>query len=554
MTFVAQTRLINQYRFLLARLHVESLYDKRNRARVLATLEKISQRSGDLDVAYSKAYDEALKRIDSQSPDDRSLAKRALCWVSLAYRQLSTPELCHGLAIEPGDKCLNPDNVYDIEDIISVCAGLMTVDDGTNVVRLVHYTTQEYFERVRMEWNPEAKVDITTACLTCLCFDAFQSGSCDDYEAFEDRITGNVFFDYSAVSWSHHVKQVQSSYISKLALNFLCSASLVDSAVEVAWTLGSLDGFAFPSRTNGLHLTARHGLDALASLLLEDGRLGLQIENSEGQTPLLLAARYGHDAVVKVLLATNRVNVNFRDSAGRTPLSWAAYNGHHAVVRLLLATDVEVDARDSKGQTALILAAECGYVAVVNLLLATGQGLVEIWDYYEKTPLLWAAENGHEEVVRRLLASGRIKANLKNHHGRTLLSQYAGYGHEIVVRILLTMDGVEVDSKDIFGDTPLSWAAQEGHEAVVRLLLASDKVDVDVKSVSGMTPLFWAVEQEHVEIAKLLLATSKVDVDALNDRGQTPRSWAARWGSEAMVNLLGGYQSGLPSSHSATSA
>ena len=52
-----------------------------------------------------------------------------------------TKELYHALAIEPGDKALNTDNVDEVEDIISVCAGLVTVDEESNIIRLVHYTT-----------------------------------------------------------------------------------------------------------------------------------------------------------------------------------------------------------------------------------------------------------------------------------------------------------------------------------------------------------------------------------------------------------------------------
>jgi len=106
------------------------------------------------------------------------LAKRALSWITYAQTLLTTKELCHALAIQPGDKALNNDNV-------SVCAGLVTVDEESDIIRLVHYTTQEYFERVRLEWNPGAQEEIAVACLTYLSFDTFRSGSCTDGEAFE---------------------------------------------------------------------------------------------------------------------------------------------------------------------------------------------------------------------------------------------------------------------------------------------------------------------------------------------------------------------------------
>src|SRR5271156_1760667 len=110
-------------RFLLARLHIDSLLDKRNKQKVLSTLDRLSKGSAKLGDAYS----EAIKRIDGQLDEDRLLARRALSWITYAQRLLTTKELCHVLAIEQGDKALNSDNIYDVEDVISVCAGLVTV-------------------------------------------------------------------------------------------------------------------------------------------------------------------------------------------------------------------------------------------------------------------------------------------------------------------------------------------------------------------------------------------------------------------------------------------
>src|SRR5436305_1436961 len=178
-------------RFLLARLHVDSLLDKRNKQKVLSTLDKLSKGSA----ALGESYSEAIKRIDGQLAEDRSLARCALSWISFAQRLLTTKELCHALAIEPGDKHLNADNIYDAEDLISVCAGLVTVDEESDIIRLVHYTTQEYFERIRLEWIPGAQQEIAEACLTYLSFDTFQSGTCISDEAYKQRLTENRFLD-----------------------------------------------------------------------------------------------------------------------------------------------------------------------------------------------------------------------------------------------------------------------------------------------------------------------------------------------------------------------
>jgi hypothetical protein len=94
----------------------------------------------------------------------------------LLQKTLNHAELQHALAVEIGAPGLEESNLSGIEDIPSVCAGLVTVDEESDVIRLVHYTTQEYFERTWMSWFPNAHVDITKICVTYLSFEVFDSG------------------------------------------------------------------------------------------------------------------------------------------------------------------------------------------------------------------------------------------------------------------------------------------------------------------------------------------------------------------------------------------
>ena len=100
----------------------------------------------------------------------RELAKKVLSWVIHAKRILSTAELQHAVAVEPGKPELNGKFIPNIEIIGSVCAGLVTIDTQSDVVRLVHYTTQEYFEQTQRDWFPHAQTDVTEIYVTYLSF------------------------------------------------------------------------------------------------------------------------------------------------------------------------------------------------------------------------------------------------------------------------------------------------------------------------------------------------------------------------------------------------
>lgn len=74
-------------------------------------------------------------------------------------------------------------------------------------------------------------------------------------------------------------------------------------------------------------------------LLLETGKVDVDLKSDSGWTPLSWAAERGREAVVKLLLETGKVDMDSKDSKyGRTPLSWAAEKGHNAVVALLKTT------------------------------------------------------------------------------------------------------------------------------------------------------------------------------------------------------------------------
>jgi hypothetical protein len=80
--------------------------------------------------------------------------------------------------VNSGDSELDKESIPDIDTIVSKGAGLVTGDEKTQIIRLVHYTTQEYLEQ-QEDWFREAKAYVTEACFTYISFDRFESGRCD---------------------------------------------------------------------------------------------------------------------------------------------------------------------------------------------------------------------------------------------------------------------------------------------------------------------------------------------------------------------------------------
>ena len=437
-------------RFLLAQLYLTSLEDKTTIKAVkfaLSHLKKQTQGStedGKLNILET-AYDEAMKRIKDQRAGFRLLAERVLSWITCATRSLKTLELQHALAIELGERELDGENIPQIEQMVSVCSGLVTVDRESGVVRLIHYTTQEYLDRTKDRWFPTAHEDISNACITYLSFSAFSTGFCHSYRDYKQRLESYPLYHYATHNWARHAHISNNSAIQSATT--VISFMEQDRNVEATFQLlladerdsASVATSQVPQQTRGLHLAAYWGLDGALAELLTRG-YGSECRDSLGQTPLLYAARRGNLSTVKILLGCREgIDANAADGEGATPLIHAVRGGHSAVVNLLLLLDrlwVDVNHRDNNGQTAL----------------------------------MWAARSHRWDILIQLLADGRADANMKDGFGQSALALSAEKAPAHVVERFLEVDGIKIDASDICGLTPLALAMSFGNAEVTKLL------------------------------------------------------------------------------------
>ncbi|KAI0892243.1 ankyrin repeat-containing domain protein [Annulohypoxylon nitens] len=551
--------------FLLAQLYLDSLIGKRSPKAIRLALAQLPTGLG----AYNSAYENAMKRIEGQVKDQEDLAKQVLSWVICAKKRLTTSELRYALAVEIGRHELDEDNLPDIDDMVSVCAGLVTVNRQSDIIRLVHYTMQEFFLKSQSRWLPNAEVQIATACITYLSFDTFGEGFCETDDLLEERLRSNQLYEYAAKNWGHHVRAAH------IEVERLISGS---SQAMMATQDCRYHGYSqdVPRQMTGVHLAAYFGLRDTVAALLKNGNEP-DSPDTRHRTPLSYAAERGNETVVELLLKENSVNPNSKDSRrGRTPLWYAVAQGRASVVKLLLEQGrADPNCKSKHERMVLSLAAEKGYAKIVALLLEKDQVDPDHVDSkHGRTPLVWAAANGHHVIVKHLLDTSRVNPNSKDfEYGRTPLSWAAERGHNAVVEVLLANHGIDPNSKSKSGRTPSWFARERGHKTTVELLQADSRVDLelgysphdqvplwyaaetgqelkvrlllgdrvnpDSRSTYGRTPLSYAAERGHEIIFRLLLEKDGVNPDSKDpEYGRTPLSWAAAHGHEAVVRLL----------------
>ncbi|KAF4456044.1 Ankyrin repeat domain-containing protein 50 [Fusarium austroafricanum] len=544
--------------FLLAQMHLDSLIGKRSTKALRSALENLPSGSN----LYLKTYEEVVKRIEAQFVDQVELAKQALSWIVCAQRPVTAVELQHALAVEMDEPEIDDDNLPGIDDIVSVCSGIVTIDSESDVIRLIHYTAQEFFAKKQKEWLPFAQTEIACTCVRYLSFEAFEFGPTNSGDAFEERLQSNPLYDYSAHNWGHHARMAtiegcspeaeepqeskNPGILHQIIREFLSNDKKLAASNEALFTTWEWTFIrtirrkvpffkAVPTNFAPTHLAAYFGLkDALVSLLQQG--FGLNEPDSFGRTPLWLAVQNGHLVVVETLLLETDIDLESKDWNEDAPLSIAAGGGHYEIAKLLLDKGINPAPRGRTGWTPLTFASVKGHRAVAELLLDQGHADLMSRDEEGMTPISHAASHGREEVVQFLLSRG-ADPNDRDFFGLTPLMLAAYSGHENILTVLLGCHGVNPDPKDDKDRTPFWWAVENQHLAAVKLLL-KQKVDINCQDASGNAPIFEAAMLGYQAICEILLEQNTIEPELKNYDGQTPLSAACQYGFYSIVELL----------------
>ena len=444
-------------RFLLTALQMDRIFDTRT---IKGIKSALSSMPGQLD----ELYREALVRIQTQSGNDEELGMRILSWITHAKRPLSVNELRYGLAIEYSD--IQEDGEFDEDNVLSsgsladVCAGLVIIDSNSQVVRLAHYTTQEYLDKVRKQIFKCAEDDMSRACLTYLSYNI--DTGIEDEKIRNELIDSHPFLDYACHHWFSHAK------------NVLLSKNADTSLVEALARFKSSGSFIF-----SLHLLWLL-LDHSYSFLLDDP------DRKGDAYPYEIASHCGLEDLVHVLLDRRIGPCPSLDSS----LIIASFNGHLNVARLILRNGAAIESKliSNLGETLSALEFACigGHLAVVDFLL----------------------ENGADR-------HGRNTASMPPIHAAAV------FNNSDIIDLLLKK-GVDVNARDLGGNTACHVAVESySMEATRRLIDAG--CDLELRTNNGDTVLLVCESRTDPDIIDLLLNRG-ANARAKNAKGKTLRN------------------------------
>ncbi|KAH6894868.1 ankyrin repeat-containing domain protein [Coprinopsis sp. MPI-PUGE-AT-0042] len=453
--------------FLHAKLQLEAL---RTCVSALDVEETLQAFPSDIEAIYAKTWE----RILAQGPKQLNLAKLVLLWITHAERELKMDTLRQAVATCPETYAFEPKRMVPEALLLSVCCGLVLVDDKTRLARLIHYTTRDAILPRILDIFPVPHALLGHVCIVHItkCGLQYNDPEIPRAHTFWVQRQNDTLLGYAYQSWAHHTRQCgRYTPITSAAAN------LVVNCKSYPFDRGIVD-FGGP-----LHVAAFYGLEDLIPLAVAQVHSPNSGTTTFRESPLMLAVQHGHLACAKALLSLPGIDVNLCNSTSRNAFMIAAIYGHIECVQLLAEVPgIDINAVDMFGETSLIYVAQHDPTAIVKLLVRLPGIGINTTDQYGWTALMHAVDGGHTEGVKELLSAQEIDVNWASNRDKyytlneaqlTALIVAARKGRINIVKQLLEVPGINVNAVSTpSGNTALAHALTRGHKAVADLLLA----------------------------------------------------------------------------------
>lgn len=528
-------------------LHMDSLSTKTSVKSLKKALDNLSSTLHEL-------YDDALHRINSQSHDDQKLAEKALRWVAYAYRPLSTEMLEEAVAINPEERDFDVEALPPIGLILDVCSGLLIVDEEVDVVRLVHYTAQDYFNSKSN--YPEAHASIAGECLAYFNYHNFQPGS--DYPS-SSLLADDLQFDpqllrYASTFWALHAK----ARLPKLELKIRTwIREFLESDPYVA--LITIQQYDAPyscgmARCIGYGIAAFFRLcDTLHDLLPDAANInGVVIEKSDydcGLTALQLAAIGDQAFAVEVLLQHGADIEGIESPAGR-PLLLAIEAKAVAAAYELVDGGADVRPTDHDSGDPIHLVTWWSPVPFIECLVTAGAKISKSDLFCRASPLMRSIVD-HEDIetARWLFEHATPSALDSEKRSESFCAFYDAVEAGCIGIVNMFLEYDDNLMKGVI-KTTLHTAIACGHTEVALTLLRHG-IDVNYQDASGLTALHLASLHGQPRVGEEIIKNSAAvdmqsrhtvamlcpEVDSL-DRSLPYARWNVQCGNATRAALI----------------
>ncbi|XP_071112675.1 ankyrin-2-like [Haliotis cracherodii] len=324
------------------------------------------------------------------------------------------------------------------------------------------------------------------------------------------------------------------------------------------------DVSSIDQKDNCLHLACVKGEIRIVQILLDEGKMDIEVTGQRNRTPLMyacrngqletakklvarhanisvldetsfsclhLAAMKGHVPTAEWLLSLNPgIVVDCTNDTGRTPLMFALQNGHADMVDWLITHGSDIALKDHSMVSCVHMAVQSGRLPLVELCLEKGQNVNSCSNSYQ-TPVMRACKQGDLNLVKCLVEKG---ANVNLGSG-CLNAACIGGSLEMVEYLISTFPTIDINKCGPKNRTPVMTACFHGHTDIVEYL-QSKGADILARDKFEQTCLHVACRSDHVEIAERLLEI--IPIDDIDCNGMTPLMFAVKSKCFDLVDFL----------------
>ena len=362
----------------------------------------------------------------------------------------------------------------NFDHLVRSCAGLVTVDTGSQIVRLIHQTAQDFFKTRAGEYFPDAHTRLTRTCLTYLLFDEFSQGPCQFGSTYKSRypdlrghiaasrfvstrVEHNPFIKYAAHHWGDHARgEATERALEREILAFLSTPRALASTVQVQYGDAWL-GFE----------------RSLASLT---------------HTPIHVVVSFALEHILEALLKTvTAEDLNVEDETKKTAFHWAAELDLADCARKLLAAGADIRTQDKHGCTALYKASGLGYESIVKMILEHDN--VARLKRKEIRRAILSNQTKIVEIYIRAAPRPAERANL-------VLIESSELGKPDIIALAMSF-GADIKVEDPRGRTSLLVAVENGRSAAAEALVTAG-ASTTVLEASGKSLLQVAASSQNI--------------------------------------------------------
>ena len=367
----------------------------------------------------------------------------------------------------------------NFDHLVRSCAGLVTVDTGSQIVRLIHQTAQDFFGTRASEYFPDAHTRLTRTCLTYLSFDEFSKGPCDTSFVPEEpirtgknmctRLERNPFMYYAACYWGHHARgEATERALEREILDLLSTPGTLASTVQMQYAI------KWPDTERSL--------------------------GSSKHMPIHVVLSFKLEHILEALLKTvTAENLNVEDETKKTAFHWAVELGLAHCASTLLAAGADIRTQDNHGCTALYKASALGYESIEKMIFEHNGAKLS------KKEIRRAVLSNRVTIIETYMRAAPRpipRANL-------MLLESSFLGRPAIIARAMSF-GADINIKDGRGCTPLLIAVENGRSAAAEALVTAG-ASTTVLEASGKSLLQVAVSSQNIFKERMELMTESVE-------------------------------------------